>query len=115
DLPVYAQVVPDFTERFYVRILPVASSLAAAAELGIPTSHVVAMQGPFSQQFNEALMRELGVQTMVTKASGTAGGFWEKVDAARACGVQVVVIHRPLDEEGVSVQDLYSILERKGI
>ncbi len=111
ELSVYAQVIPDFTERVFARILPVASSLAAASELGLAASHVIAMQGPFSRQFNVALMRELDVSVMVTKASGSAGGFWEKVDAARECGVQVVVIHRPLDEEGIGTEELFGILE----
>ena len=113
ELPVYARTIPDFTDRVYARILPVASSLAAASELGIPTSHVIAMQGPFSKQLNMALMRELDIAVMVTKASGNAGGFWEKVEAAQECGVQVVVIHRPLDEEGLDADRMCGILEQR--
>ena len=103
DLPLYVAAVPDFAERLYARILPVASSLAAADELSIPTSHIIAMQGPFSKELNMALIREFGIRTLVTKASGAAGGFWEKVEAAQECGCDLVVIHRPLDEEGLSM------------
>lgn len=111
DLPTYVQAMPDFAERLYVRILPVASSLAAADELGIPTNHVIAMQGPFSKELNTSLIREFGIQTLVTKASGAAGGFWEKAEAARECGIDMVVIHRPVDEEGFDIVEAKAVLE----
>lgn len=111
DLPVYVGAMEDFADRLFARILPVASSLETAARLGIPTSHIVAMQGPFSKELNVALLRELNIDMMVTKASGAAGGFWEKVDAARECGVRLVVIRRPVDEDGMSEEELKRILE----
>ncbi|MBP3866486.1 MAG: precorrin-6A/cobalt-precorrin-6A reductase, partial [Eggerthellaceae bacterium] len=46
------------------------------------------------------------------KASGKAGGFWEKVEAARECNAELVVIHRPLDEEGLSMEEAKRELER---
>lgn len=114
ELPVYAGEIPDFRERLFVRILPVASSLASANDLGIPTSHVIAMQGPFSKELNVALIRQFGIRTLVTKASGKAGGFWEKVEAAQECGVELVVIHRPReDEEGVDMPEAMHILETR--
>ena len=112
DLPLYVGALPDYAERLYARVLPVASSLAAADELGIPTSHIIAMQGPFSKELNMALIREFGIRTLVTKASGAAGGFWEKVEAARECGCDLVVIHRPRDEEGLSMDQAKQELEK---
>lgn len=111
DLPAYVGAVDDFAERLYVRILPVASSLAAASDLGIPTSHVIAMQGPFSKELNVALIREFAIRTLVTKASGAAGGFWEKVEAAQECGVDLVVIRRPAEEEGLDIDEARRVLE----
>ena len=112
DLPVYVGAIPDFAERLYVRILPVAKSLALADELGIPAGHVIAMQGPFSKELNSALMREFGIKTLVTKASGKSGGFWEKVEAAQECGVELVVIHRPVDEDGFDLDRAKLELEK---
>lgn len=106
DLPTFAAGVPDFLRRVYVRILPVAASLEVTVDLGLPASHVVAMQGPFSQELNCALIRQLGIEVLVTKASGRAGGFEEKVAAARECGCELVVIHRPLQEEGLSYREV---------
>ena len=42
---------------------------------------------------------------MVTKDGGAAGGFAEKVQAAQASGVQLVVIRRP-EEEGETAEEI---------
>ena len=111
DLPLYVEAIPDFAERLYVRILPVVASLAAADELGIPLSHVIAMKGPFSKELNKSLINEFAIKTLVTKASGAAGGFWEKVEAAQECGIDLVVIHRPTDEEGFDMGQAKAVLK----
>lgn len=111
DLGIFVRAVDGFAERLYVRVLPVPESVEAARALGIPASRIVAMQGPFSQAMNEALLRELGISVLVTKASGAAGGFSQKVEAARACGVRAVVVGRPVLEEGLSLQQVKRELE----
>ena len=114
ELPIYVEEVADFADRLFPRILPVASSIAQAKDLDIPTSHIIAMQGPFSKELNVALIHEFGIRTLVTKASGKAGGFWEKVEAAQECGIELVVIHRPHgDEEGIDMETAMLTLENE--
>ena len=112
DLEVFVRETGD-PARLYTRVLPVADSVGHARELGIPVDHIVAMQGPFSREFNAALMRELGIAVMVTKASGKAGGFAEKVAAAHDCGVEAVVIGRPAPEEGFTIDEAKRELEAR--
>ena len=106
DLATFVDAVPDFEKRLFARMLPVVDSVAHARELGIPASNIIAMQGPFTHDFNVALMRQLNIAVMVTKASGKAGGFQEKLDAAKACGVELVVIDRPLEEAGMTFDEV---------
>lgn len=116
ELASFARGVRDFAARAYVRVLPVAASLERTSELGLAASHVVAMQGPFSEALNRALIRELGIGVVVTKASGASGGFWEKVRAARAEGCELVVIDRPTHEEGLGLAEAERLLaERFGV
>jgi len=110
DLAVFTGALPDFAERLYARVLPVTSSIEHARELGIPLDHIVAMKGPFSADFNSALMRELSIDIMVTKASGVVGGFPEKMEAAERCGVQAVVIGRPTEEDGYTAAEVREAL-----
>ena len=113
DLDVYMGVIPDAEERLYVRILPIATAVDHAAQLGIPAAHVIAMQGPFSKELNEALMRQFDIRHLVTKQSGSSGGFDEKIQAADACGVHVIVIERPSEQGGSSLEEVQHQLEER--
>ncbi|MBO6137789.1 MAG: precorrin-6A reductase [Lachnospiraceae bacterium] len=83
--------------RTYARILPSAESVEKATEAGIPRSHIIAVQGPFSERMNEVMMAEYNIKTVVTKASGDAGGYREKLLAARECKTDVFVIRPPME------------------
>ena len=110
DLAAFADALGDLG-RLYVRVLPVAASLERTASVGVPASHVIAMQGPFSQELNEVLIREFDIAHLVTKQSGAAGGFDEKARAARACGIELVVVERPRRESGLTLLAAEELLE----
>ena len=112
ELAAYTEV-NDWKNRLYARVLPLPASAEIAFSLGFEGSHLICMQGPFTQALNEAMLRALDIRYMVTKDTGAAGGFGEKLRAAKACGVTLVVIRRPLQEEGVSVADCLSLLAQR--
>jgi precorrin-6x reductase len=70
------------------------------------------MQGPFSKEFNIAQFKETGADILITKESGNAGGFLEKTDAARECGMKIVVLVR-VKEEGLSIEEAQDILRSR--
>ena len=108
--------VRDFETRLYARILPVKESADAAFALGFSGKNLICMQGPFSEELNAAMLKAIGAQYLVTKDTGAAGGFAEKIAAAKACGATPVVIHRPDEECGVSEAECLSLLsERFGL
>ena len=74
----------DYRERVYARVLPTSSVLAACEEKGFPGSHIFALQGPFSAEMNVAMLRMASASWLVTKEAGKAGGFEEKLEAAKA-------------------------------
>ena len=55
-------------------------------------------------------MRQFDCKYLVTKDTGKAGGFQEKIDAALSCGTVPVIIGRPLKEEGLSVAECRHML-----
>ncbi len=91
--------------RVWARVLPTASSLDACRAAGIEVSHIIAAQGPFTEEINTAQMRMIGAKYMVTKASGKAGGFEEKLRAAAAAGAVPVIIGRPPQTQGLSMDE----------
>ena len=80
------------------------------ADMGFYGSHLIAMQGPFAEDLNVAMMKAVHAKWMVTKESGKAGGFEEKVSAAEKAGVGLIVIGRPV-EEGISLMEGIAYLE----
>ena len=102
--------LPGFSERVWARVLPLQSSLDACAQAGLPASHIFAMQGPFSEAMNTAMLRSIGAQYLVTKDGGAPGGFEEKEAAAKNAGARLVVIGRPPEEEGLSLSKTISAL-----
>ena len=108
--------VRDFETRLFARILPVKESTDAAFALGFSGKHLICMQGPFSEELNEATIRAIDAKILVTKDTGASGGFAEKIRAARTCGATPVVIRRPDEETGVSETEcLARLSERFGI
>lgn len=105
--------LPDWKERLFARILPISASVRSAFDLGFEGKQLICMQGPFTEEMNAAMLRMLDIRYLVTKDTGAAGGFPEKIRAAAACGVTPVMIRRPLAEEGVSVTGCLEALEKR--
>lgn len=104
--------IPDYKERLFARVLSIPSVIRSCAELGIEGKHLIGMQGPFSAEINEAMLRQFQCSYLVTKDTGLAGGFPEKIEACQRCGVTPVIIGRPLKEEGLSLQDARVFLSK---
>lgn len=97
--------------RIYARVLPVAASIQTCADLGVPTNHILAMQGPFDEEMNFAMLRAVNAACLVTKDTGDAGGYAAKIRAAERAGAQVVIIGRPKQREGMSLEAVLEALE----
>lgn len=110
ELEVLCQI-PDYQKRVYARVLPTSNVLKKCEKLGITGSHLIAMQGPFSTEMNTLFLRQTKAEWLLTKDSGRAGGFQEKVEAARENGTRVVVIRRP-EEDGISLEEAMEVLKK---
>ena len=99
ELPAFAALDPA---RLYPRVLPTLAGIAACEAAGIPHRNILAMQGPFTEELNTALLRQFHISYMVTKDGGAAGGIEEKIEAARSCKARVIMIERPHEEGGHS-------------
>lgn len=101
ELAAFSQL-PDFATRVYARVLPTLPSLSACLDQGLSGRHIIAMQGPFSEETNRSQLAEFNCRFLVTKDTGDNGGFREKVRAAGEAGAVALVIDRPETERGLS-------------
>lgn len=105
ELSVFAKFI-DRKERLYVRVLPGIESLQLCMDCGIVGKQILALQGPFTTQMNEAMLRQYQIKCLVTKASGNAGGYQEKLDAAQNLGIPVFVIGCPAEQESYTFEEV---------
>ncbi len=104
----------NYEKRVYLRILPNKEMLARCLGLGFLEDHMICMQGPFSRESNEQMLRQYDIKYLLTKQSGKNGGYPEKEEAARNCGTELVVLVPPQETEGVSVQQMCEMMRIQG-
>lgn len=101
--------VIDKENRLIARVLPTVESINLCLDAGIEKRNIIAMQGPFSKEMNIATMRQYDLKTLVTKDTGTVGGFQDKA-ALSELGYRVIIIKRPTDERGYSMAEIKEII-----
>lgn len=105
--------IDEFESRVFARVLPMEESLQLCRAAGVKPAHILAMQGPFSREMNAAMLKSVEAAYLVTKDSGAAGGFEEKLSAAQEVGVIPVIIGRPPQREGLSLGETVALLQRE--
>ena len=108
ELDIYCK--EEIKDRLYVRVLPGIESLELCQRQGIAGKQIVALQGPFSVELNEALIHQYQITCLVTKESGKMGGYAEKIEAAKRAGIPVYVVGKPKEEQGIPFAELCKIL-----
>ena len=105
--------LPDYQNRVYARVLATPEVVTQCTEAGFTGPYLICMQGPFSKELNLAMLRSIGAAWMVTKEAGRAGGFEEKMTAAKEAGVKVVLIGRPQEQAGLSIEEGVKLLAER--
>jgi precorrin-6A/cobalt-precorrin-6A reductase len=79
----------------FARILPSTTALEAALAAGFTPNRLIALRPPISAPLEKALWQQWQISTVITKASGAAGGEDIKRQVAQKLGVRLIVIDRP--------------------
>jgi len=103
DLAAFA---PIATTKLFVRLIE-----APETPLALANAEVVIGTPPYKKDDEIALMRLLGIDLLVTKNAGGAGTY-AKIEAARALGIEVVMIDRPPLPESEIVTTADAALQR---
>jgi precorrin-6A/cobalt-precorrin-6A reductase len=73
--------------------------------LSLPRVSYVVARGPYSEADDGALMREHAIDAVIAKNSGGAASY-AKIAAARALGIEVVMLRRPAPPDGPAVESV---------
>ena len=98
--------IQNYQERLWVRVLP-------SAEIrNIPANHIIAETPPFSAEQNIMHIQKSGAEILLTKESGTIGGYPEKIEAVQKCGIRMITLLRP-DENGCTLEEIKNLLRKE--
>ena len=96
----------NFEERVVLRILNSAEPIRKCTELGF--KNIITGKGPFCIEENIRDFKDC--EWLVTKSSGKAGGFEEKIQAAEQLGMKIIVIKRP-EENGFTSEEVIKMID----
>lgn len=102
-----ARALSAYQKRVWMRVLPSMESLRICLEQGYLPKQIICMQGPFSHELNLTMFAQSGAKILVTKDSGAAGGFAEKLSAARSLGMTTAVLMGPSEPEAVLLETAF--------
>jgi len=108
SLEIFAGIIE--ANRLFPRVLPTSDSLRKCEKLGFSNSNIIAMQGPFSQEMNEEIIKRYSIKILVTKESGDGGGIHCKLKAAQKMNIPVLIIDRPEQKFTNIVDDTYELI-----
>lgn len=102
----------EVKNRLFVRVLPSVESITLCTKQGICGQKILAMQGPFTTEMNEAIIHQYKISCLVTKQSGNLGGYQEKLNAAKNTNIPVFVVGSFKSEEGYSFAEICEQLKK---
>lgn len=111
DLAHFAEY-EEIRNRLFVRVLPGMESIELCYKAGLEGRQIIAMQGPFSLEMNEAIIKQYDINVLVTKESGRTGGADEKIQAALNSNIPVYMIKKPGDLEEVEELSMDQVIEK---
>jgi precorrin-6A/cobalt-precorrin-6A reductase len=88
--------------------------LTAALTAGFSPDRLIALRPPIGAELETALWRQWGITTVITKASGQAGGEQVKQRVAQILGIPLIIIDRPPVEYPLvshSLEELLALVE----
>lgn len=105
--------------NLYFRILPTKIAIEKLENCGILAKNIIAIQGPFSKDFNSAIIKNYNIKYLITKESGTTGGELEKLQSAKENNITTLILKRPsvnypwITENISDIINIYFNKERK--
>ena len=80
--------------NIYFRILSRWDMVKKCEDNNILPKNIIAMQGPFTENMNIAMMEQFNIKYLITKKTGDTGGEREKVSACDKLDVEIIYLEK---------------------
>lgn len=99
------------SKSLVARVLPTSEVIRNCEAMGLNADNLLAIKGPFSKDINVAMLKHAEVDVVITKESGFAGGFMDKIAACEELGIPIIIIKRKTIDYQRVVHDISEIEE----
>jgi len=99
--------------RFIYRVLPALESIEECKNNNVKLRDIIAVLGPFSEEYNRVMFKEMGADYVIMKDSGKIGGTLDKIKACHSLGIKAIVISRKKEQGLNNLSDIEKILIEK--
>ncbi|SET23890.1 precorrin-6A/cobalt-precorrin-6A reductase [Natronincola peptidivorans] len=110
QLPIFLEKIE--ANRLVARVLPLWEIIKNCEAYGFTPDNLIAMKGPFNKEINQQMFQSYGASVVVTKDSGSAGGTGEKIAAAEALKIPVILLKRPSISYGETYNNLDNLVNK---
>jgi precorrin-6x reductase len=101
----------NYKERVFGRVLSTPQVSQKCSDIGFEGENIFSMKGPFCEELNYGMLRQVHAKYLVTKDSGEPGGFEEKIRAAEKARAKVILVGRPEESEtGHTYEEVVKIM-----
>lgn len=97
--------------NIYFRILPKWDMVKRCEDNNILPKNIIAMQGPFTEAINIAMIEQLNIKYLITKKAGDTGGEREKVFACDKTDVEIIYLEKKEIEYKNCYSDIDELIE----
>lgn len=97
-LPQLFAMIKRKQAKLTARVLATREAIQVCEELGLQPDQIMAIKGPFSEEFNKEMFRHSGAELIITKESGKVGGLDTKIEAALELNIPILIWTRPIIE-----------------
>ena len=115
NLATLAFLVREAGAELIVRVLPRSEVIKQCEMLGLSPEQIIAIKGPFSREMNRCLFSDYQADLLLTKDSGSEGGFEAKLTAALELNIPVLIWSRPSVEYPLVFNSPEEIIEHIAI
>lgn len=112
NLILFTEKARECGKGLYVRVMDQPCVMDRMSDLGIDPDRVFIGNGRPEKEHIKRIIMETGVQGLVTKESGEAGGTRHKIEACLELGVKVFIIKRPVIDYPESLSDMEAVMKR---
>ena len=110
-----SKAIPKLAEiennKVFLRILPTVESVKSAIDYNFLPKDIIAIQGPFSKEFEEEMLKFYKASVLLTKDSGEAGGLSEKLEVCKKLGIKCLIVSRPKIDYPNVLEEIEEILK----